>query len=178
MPTPVGHALAGIAVAGAFRDASRRMPVSHLAILAVCAAAPDLDLVLRLIDGVNHHRGPSHSFAAAALVAVGTMFLRRLGLNLPAPASMGAAWASHVVLDYLGLDTSPPVGEMALWPFSDAFYASPVSLFYDIPRSFSAGAIRHNLIAVAMEVGMLGPIVWLCRDGLKSGSRSRPAEID
>lgn len=174
MPTPIGHALAGLAVAGAGR--ASRLSGRQVAILAFCAAAPDLDLFLRVIDGVNHHRGPSHSFAMAALVGLGTVFLRRAGLGLPGPALMGAAWASHVVLDYFGLDTSPPVGEMALWPFSDAFHASPVSIFYDIPRSFSAAANRHNLMAVAIEMAVLGPLAWLCWRGSRWRTGSRPAE--
>ena len=97
MPTPIGHALAGLAVAGAGRASG--LSGRQVATLAFCAAAPDLDLLLRLIDGVNHHRGPSHSFAMAALVALGAVFLRRAGLGLPAPALIGAAWASHVLLD-------------------------------------------------------------------------------
>lgn len=176
MPTPIGHALAGLAVAGAGRASG--MSGRQAAILAFCAAAPDLDLLLRLVDGVNHHRGPSHSFAMAALAALGTVFLRRAGLGLPAPALMGAAWASHVVLDYFGLDTSPPIGEMALWPFSEAFHASPVPVFYDIPRSFSAAAIRHNLVAVALEMAVLGPLAWLCWRGSRSGAGSRPQGHD
>jgi len=176
MPTPIGHALAGIAVAGAGRGST--MPGRHVAILAFCASAPDLDLVLRLIDGVNHHRGASHSFGAAILVLVSTLLLRRAGVDVPGAALMGAAWASHVVLDYLGADTSPPFGEMALWPFSQGFYISPVSVFYDIPRSFSGGAIRHNLVAVAIEVAVIGPITWLCWGGFKTRSGSRPAGRD
>lgn len=176
MPTPIGHALAGIAVAGAGRASA--MSGRQVAILAFCAAAPDLDLLLRLIDGVNHHRGPSHSFAMAALVALTTLLLRRAGLGLPGAVSIGAAWASHVVLDYFGLDTSPPVGEMALWPFSDGFFASPVPVFYDIPRSFSAAAIRHNLMAVAIETAVLGPLAWLCWRGSRPGAGSRPARRD
>ena len=170
MPTPIGHALAGIAVAGAAPGA--RLSGRHLAILALCASAPDLDLVLRLTDGVNHHRGPSHSLGAAILVSVATWLLRRAGVDLPGALLMGAAWASHVALDYLGLDTSPPFGVMALWPVSNAFYISPVSVFYDIPRSFSAAAIQHNLLAVAIEVVVLGPVAWLCRHGFKAGPGS------
>ena len=160
MPTPIGHALAGVAVAGIGRGLA--IPPRHVAILALCAAAPDLDLALRLFDGVNHHRGASHSLAAALIVGFAAFLLRKTGFDLPSAASMGGAWASHVALDYLGLDTSPPSGEMALWPLSMGFYASPVPIFYDIPRSFSLGAIRHNLLAVAIEIAILGPVAFLC----------------
>ena len=176
MPTPIGHALAGIALAGTARRSmsSRR----HVAILAFCASAPDLDLVLRLVDGANHHRGPSHSLGAAGLVFVATLLLRRAGVSLPGAALMAAAWASHVVLDYLGRDTSPPFGVMALWPFSGGFYISPVSVFYDIPRSFGAAAIRHNLLAVAVEIAVLAPIAWLSWRSFKPGSGSGPLGRD
>ena len=160
MPTPIGHALAGIAIAGASRRPE--LPARHVALLAFTAAAPDLDLVLRMIDGVNHHRGASHSFAAAALVGIAAFVLRGFGVDLPPATSISVGWASHVVLDYLGLDTFPPSGVMALWPFSTDFYASPVSIFYDIPRSFSAEAIRHNLVAVSIEVAIMAPVAWLC----------------
>lgn len=175
MPTPIGHALAGIAVAGAARS---RLAPRQVAILAFCAAAPDLDLVLRLIDGLNHHRGPSHSVGAAVLASLVAWMLRRAGLGLPGPFLVGFAWTSHVALDYLGLDTSPPAGVMALWPFSDAFYISPVSIFYDIPRSFSPAAIRHNLLAVAIEVLVLAPVAWLAWGGGRLGRASMPTGGD
>ena len=157
MPTPVGHALAGLAVAGLFSRSPRPKP-AHAAVLAFCAAAPDLDLLLRFVDGVNHHRAASHSLAAAAIVGVVASILRRTGLDLPGGFAIAAAWASHVLLDYLGRDNSPPIGLMALWPFSSAFFASPVSVFYDIPRSFSAAAIRHNIVAVLLELAILAPL--------------------
>ena len=161
MPTPVGHALAGLAVAGIAGRGGAPKP-THVVLLAVCAAAPDLDLLLRFIDGVNHHRGPSHSLGMAVLIAIAGLALRRLGFGVPGALAMGAAWGSHVLLDYLGIDTVPPFGEMALWPLSREFFIAPVPFFYDVPRSFSPEAIRHNLIAVAIEVVVLGPVAWLC----------------
>ena len=130
--------------------------------LVFCAMAPDLDLVLRLFDGVNHHRGASHSFGAAVAVGLLAMSLARLGFSMPSAATMSAAWASHVVLDYLGLDTSPPAGEMALWPFSQAFYISPVPIFLDVPRALTLAAVKHNALAVLIEVVILLPIAALC----------------
>jgi inner membrane protein len=131
-------------------------------VLAACAVAPDLDLLLRFIDGVNHHRGPSHSLGMALLVAILGLAMGRLGFGVPGGLAMGAAWASHVLLDYLGIDTVAPYGEMALWPLSREFFIAPVPFFYDVPRSFSPEAIRHNLIAVAIEVIVLAPVAWLC----------------
>lgn len=161
MPTPIGHALAGFAVAGV---SGRATPVrrSHLGILIFCAAAPDLDLALRFVDGVNHHRGALHSFAAALLAGLMGLGLRRTGVDLPSAFAISAAWASHVVLDYFGLDTSHPIGVMALWPFSPEFFASSTPVFYDVPRSFSLEAMKHNALAVSLEIVILGPVAWLC----------------
>ena len=156
MPTPIGHALAGLAVAGIATRGDASVP--RTSVLVFCAVAPDLDLVLRFVDGMNHHRGPSHSVTAAVLVGVlGLVLARGRPWKRLAPWA-AAAWLSHVVLDYLGVDTSPPRGEMALWPFSDAFFASPIPLFYDVPRAFDLASIRHNLTAVAIEIAILGPI--------------------
>ena len=160
MPTPVGHALAGLAVAGFSAGPARPRPL-HVAVLVFCATAPDLDLVLRLIDGANHHRGPSHSVGLALLVGLSGWLFRRLGVDLPSPWVLSAAWGSHVLLDYLGIDTNPPFGEMALWPLTRDFFISPLPLFYDVPRAFTAEAIRHNLIAVSIEVLVLAPLAWL-----------------
>ncbi len=110
----------------------------------------------------------------AALVAVVGLALGRFGFGIPGGVAMGAAWASHVLLDYLGIDTVPPFGEMALWPLSREFFIAPTPLFYDVPRSFTAEAIRHNLTAVAIEVTVLAPVVWLSwKRGRASALRER-----
>jgi inner membrane protein len=161
MPTPIGHALAGLAVAGLFRQAPS-IPRLHVAVLVLCAVAPDLDLTLRFVDGVNHHRGATHSIAAAGLAGITAIALGRLGPGrLPGGLAVAAAWFSHVVLDFLGVDTSPPSGEMALWPFSESFFVSPVALFYDVRRSFSPSAIQHNIIAGVAELLVMVPIAML-----------------
>ena len=149
-------------MAGVARPAAGGGGFRSTLVLVFLATAPDLDLALRLLDGANHHRGPSHSLGAALLAGVGVLALRRLGVSrLPGAIAAAAAWGSHVVLDYFGLDTTPPIGLMALWPWSGGFFASPVSIFYDVPRSFSLRAMRHNALAVFIEALVLLPLVWL-----------------
>ncbi|MEO6402563.1 MAG: metal-dependent hydrolase [Vicinamibacteria bacterium] len=161
MPTPLGHALAGLAVAG-IAGSRKPLPPAHIAILVACATAPDLDLLLKFVDGANHHRGFTHSLFAAFLAGAVATALSFSGRSVPGAFAVGAAWASHVLLDFLGVDTSPPAGEMALWPFSSGFYVSPVSLFYDVPRSFTASAIRHNIAAVVIEIVVMVPVALVC----------------
>ena len=169
MPTPAGHALAALALApfvGRSRETSpaddRPSFRTTSAILIACACAPDLDLALRFVDGANHHRGISHSVGAAVIVGVAGEIVRRaFRLRIPNGAWLALAWASHALLDWMGVDTSPPRGLMALWPWSGEFVIAPFAVFYDVIRSFSLEAMRHNAIAAAIEVAILGPLAFL-----------------
>jgi len=98
-------------------------------------------------------------------------FNRRLGWAL----AVAAAYGSHLLFDWLGSDTTPPIGIMALWPLSDAFFQSDVQLFMAISRRYwLANFWSHNLTAVAWEVGLLGPptlVVWWWRSRFCTTSR-------
>ena len=133
MPTPIGHALGGIA-AGAFivrrttahvPVGARRIPVVLL--FALLGLVPDIDFLL------GGHRGVTHTLGAT--VAVGLLaaaFDRRPTVWLAA----AAAYGSHVLLDWLGGDTVAPIGVMALWPFDHTFYLSPFHWFLPVCRQF------------------------------------------
>jgi hypothetical protein len=72
---------------------------------------------------------------------------------------VAAAWGSHILLDWVGSDTSPPIGIMALWPFDSGYYQSSLSIFdaisrrYWLPDQFVIG----NLRATFKEILILGP---------------------
>ena len=75
---------------------------------------------------------------------------------------MAAAWASHVLFDWLGSDTTPPIGVMALWPFSTSYYFADAFLFEAISRrTHLPNFWSHNLWAVATEIAMLAPLAAL-----------------
>ena len=149
MPSPVGHALGGIAAGRPFIGRSRRA----LWALAALGAAADLDLL------VGAHRGVSHSIGAAIITGL-VMFAvtrsARWGL------AAAAAWGSHVLLDWLGADSWPPIGIPALWPFSDAYYRSPVAIFPSVSRQYWLGwrFVSFNALALAVELLVLLPIAW------------------
>jgi LexA-binding, inner membrane-associated putative hydrolase len=128
------------------------------------ALAPDLDLLGRFVDGTNHHQGKMHSVGAAVLAAAGVWLISRWQLAL----ATAAGWLSHIFLDYLGRDTSPPIGLMALWPFSSGYYKSPIIVFLDIGRTLDLHTLWHNGLAMAWECLLLLPIflaVWRVRSG-------------
>jgi membrane-bound metal-dependent hydrolase YbcI (DUF457 family) len=162
MPSPIGHALAGLALE---RLHASGAPTRGRAVLAAAAAVlPDLDLALRYVDGRNHHRAASHSLGAALLVGVLVWACRRVS-GRPGALAWGslaaAAWLSHVLLDWLGRDTNPPLGLMALWPLSDGWFQSPWPIFLDIGRTLDLHTIGSNALAAAWEVLLLAPLLWL-----------------
>ena len=172
MPSPIGHALAGVAVAyaGAPR-LDRRVTLTA----ATLAMLPDIDLVIP-----GRHRTVTHSIGAVIVVtivaaAVTAKVTRRGGPRIVAVCA--AAYASHLVLDWLGVDRTLPYGLQALWPFSGRFYISDWDIFGPTERIglFTASAMLMNLKTVAGEVAILGPIVlvlWLVR--VKALSRLPP----
>lgn len=178
MPSPVGHALAGLTVYALCVRRSGERPSVRGALPAVAAALlPDADLVLNVLVGPGHHRAESHSVGMAALAGLAVAALARLGRRRDAGrlgVLVGLSWLSHVLLDWLGRDTNPPIGLMALWPFSHGWYASPVPLFLDIGRTLEWDTVRNNALAATWECLLLVPVLWLAarpREEHDSGAR-------
>jgi membrane-bound metal-dependent hydrolase YbcI (DUF457 family) len=135
------------------REARRHHPVRAAAIAAALAIAPDLDLLTQV------HRGPTHSVGAAIVVGLVALAATRDARWALAAA---AAWGSHVLLDWLGTDTWPPSGVMALWPISRRYFQAGLPLFPAVSRRYwLPGFWGDNLKAVAVEVCVLAPIAWL-----------------
>lgn len=103
----------------------------------------------------------THSVGATMLVAVLAAAAVRHG-RARFSLACAAAYASHIVLDWLGNDTTPPIGIMALWPLTSDFYQSDLHLFQAITRRYWLdGFWAHNLRAVARELLLLGPLAAL-----------------
>lgn len=160
MPTPVGHALGGVAAAFLVNSAARRPglpPRMFLAAIAV-AVAPDLDLL------VGSHRTYTHSLGGTMVVAVlAAWLLRRHPKTAAFACAIAAAHASHVWLDWLGKDTSRPPGLMLFWPFSRSFFVSGLDLFGEVSRRYwlPEQFILGNLQVLAWELFVLMPIATL-----------------
>jgi hypothetical protein len=79
-----------------------------------------------------------------------------------------AAYATHTLLDWLGTDSWPPIGIMALWPASPGYYESPFHVFMAISRRYWLPDFwMLNARAIARELAILSPVlvvaVWLRR---------------
>jgi membrane-bound metal-dependent hydrolase YbcI (DUF457 family) len=168
MPSPVGHAIAGLTV-HVLTSGTRaeRTDWRRAAILTGAALAPDLDLAFRFVDGRNHHGQETHSLGMAILsaaVAFGLATLWRVRRARVLALAFGLAWSSHVLLDYLNVDTHPPIGILAFWPLSAAYFKFPWPIFLDVGRTLDLGTIRHNALAAAWECAVLLPVLaWAWR---------------
>ena len=195
MASPIGHALAGIAVAWAAdlvpgNRAWRIAPASaswwlrtgdgFTLVCAVLAAAPDLDLLFG-----RFHRTMTHSLSSVAVVAViaGLVAVRaRLPVKRIVIMCAGA-WATHLLVDWLSADQSSPRGIQLLWPFDGRWFISGWDIFIGSERHqlFSEATMRRNVEALAQEIALLMPIVivlWLVRVKTLAGLASQLSRSD
>ena len=183
MPSPIGHALAGISVglamaplfrpglatiplpwragtsrpgAATFDPRARKIMTPESSVLVLCAiasVAPDLDLLF------GTHSTYTHSIGAVALVFLVTL----AATSWRVAAAVALAWGSHLLLDWLGNDTRAPLGIMALWPFTNEHYQSSLHLFNAISRRYwmPEQFILGNLKAAFREIAILAPVAWV-----------------
>ena len=73
--------------------------------------------------------------------------------------AIALAWGSHILLDWLSNDTRPPIGVMALWPFSARLLQGADRVFPPVSRRYWESRFWiYNLRAVAVELLVLGPL--------------------
>jgi hypothetical protein len=167
VPSPVGHALGGLVIGLFGSPGSIVGSRKSLSLAAVAAVLPDLDFLW------GRHNMETHSLGAAVLAGLAVLAWSR-GREVRLAVLVALAWASHVLFDWLGSDTTPPIGVMALWPASGDYYFAHAYLFEAISRRTQlANFWSHNLWAVAKEIAILGPLtlvagVWRAWRGKRS----------
>ena len=190
MPSPLGHALGAVAagwlvggrvwngyhatvflprpwpVTDALGQTRRAYDVDLTSrglatvLYAAIGVAPDLDLF------VGSHSTYTHSVGAVAIAFVAAWAVSK---RPRVAAAIAAAWASHLLLDWLGSDTSAPIGIMALWPFTREHYQSSFYVFDAISRRYwlTEQFVWSNLRAALKEGLILGPAAgasyWLAK---------------
>jgi membrane-bound metal-dependent hydrolase YbcI (DUF457 family) len=196
MPTPVGHSLAGIAVAlvgergRVPRDFHRFLARPMTLACVALATLPDADL---LLPGI--HRTATHSLTATVVVALVAVAVTaratsrrsrtggaRSSIAWSAVVMCAAAHGSHILLDWLGQDPSKVPGVQALWPLSDRWFISGWDIFPAEERRhiFSLPTMVHNMNVLGWELGILGPIViglwWLGHKARRTTEVAAPTE--
>jgi len=169
MPSPVAHALAG-ALFGLcvhrkelpkinwffLRKPFEKSLFSGLRgkeiwFFGVLGMLPDSDFLFDAHSTVTHSIGAVVLLFVVVVLMSGKIYF-----------SIGCAFAygSHLLLDWLGGDVTAPYGIMMLWPYSQEFFLSEVSLFSGICREFNSFYCwQHNLRALVWELLILGPLV-------------------
>jgi membrane-bound metal-dependent hydrolase YbcI (DUF457 family) len=159
MPTPMGHAIGGLAAAFLTNSFARPPALTPGVVLACVAIAvsPDLDIL------ASHHRTYTHSVGAVAIVGfAGWLVLRRRVPHAPAAAAaLSASYGSHLLLDWLGKDTSRPSGLTIFWPLSSEYFMSGLDIFGEVSRRYWLldEFIVGNLAAVVWEFVVLMPLL-------------------
>jgi membrane-bound metal-dependent hydrolase YbcI (DUF457 family) len=129
------------------------------------AALPDADLLLPVV-----HRTVTHS--VGAVIAVALVMIVAAAVTGKVTAKIGlactAAFASHLLLDWLAVDQVAPRGIQLLWPFSREWFISGWDIFSGTERRhfLRMATIRENFITVSREIAILAPVagaVWLVR---------------
>jgi inner membrane protein len=183
MPSPVGHSL----MAYIIHRATARPVATHnwsvIALYLFAANAPDLDFIPGLFVGQlsRFHHGPSHSIGFAILFAtLASLCFRRSTRVFVLAFSL---YLSHVLLDYLIQDPSPPYGVPLFWPFSDEYYMAPFAFFrrfdyasHSVDSLLSPMFTVNNLLTVLIEVALLVPLlifVVLARSKLRHRNPTR-----
>jgi membrane-bound metal-dependent hydrolase YbcI (DUF457 family) len=177
MPSPIAHALGGVAVAwgadllpgrpsGPYAPGVLHAATSRIALTCACLAAlPDVDLLLPIT-----HRTVTHSFAAVA--AIGVLMIIAAGVTGKVTTKIAlmymAAYASHLLLDWLQADPTPPFGLQLLWPVSSTWFISGWSVFRATERRhfLELATMERNAVAMLQEFAILAPamaVLWLVR---------------
>jgi membrane-bound metal-dependent hydrolase YbcI (DUF457 family) len=173
VPSPLGHALGAFAAGWLVDPAPASAPTTAPAavpawfhrvvhsrrtwIYVAVGLAADADLLVGLHSRYTHSIGAVLVTLAVALWATRRRGPGRTRMSL----AVAACYGSHILLDWLAQDTSPPLGIMALWPFSGGFFISPVHVFLGISRKYwLAAAWTQDAGSVARELLILAPLAW------------------
>ena len=190
MPSPVGHALIGLAAANIVLRQKLYQSVGWLLFVVFAANAADLDFLPGWLAGdINRfHHGISHSIGMAFIFACLCVFISRRFTEQSRWVFILALvlYLSHLLADYLGVDRVEPYGAPFLWPLSEQYYLAPLQLFQPIEHGnlgetslsvFAKIFSLKNLLAVLIEVIIIGPLwgvtLWFSRRNKQRHKRLR-----
>lgn len=166
MATPLGHYLVGLSITqGLARDSAERKRGLWLAVIA---CLPDLDVIPGFFVGRlgQFHHGITHSFAAAAIFLIFAWLFFRwrarvISLNLSILIFL--LYASHVVLDFVTLDTGAPYGVPLFWPWSHDSYQSFWLLLPNVQHTRAPVFSVHNILLMVQEGIIFLPLIGFIR---------------
>ena len=180
MPTPVGHSLVGCALYLSLIRNKLEKSWKTILLVVFISNLPDVDYLPGFIIGYpnRYHHGMTHSLGFT--IIVGTIFAilylqrqrnsndKRMSFLELFPIFSGL-YLSHIILDYLAVDTSFPYGEPLFWPVTNRYFISPFPLFLDVHKASSSDMFLrslvswHNLWTVITEAVIFGSIIGVIK---------------
>ncbi len=166
MPSPVGHSLAGYALARLTRVRITRDERVLFVFAACVAILPDFfgEIAWHIFRDPPH--GYAHSVAAMLLLALvgGALGTLRGFRFWPVFLVIAAAYGSHLIADLLRPDIVPLEGEQLFWPLPQT-YAIDLNILPHIPeRANFAGQAAYAWAIGGLllrEILVLGPLAIL-----------------
>lgn len=175
MASPVAHSLIGLTI-GLIRFLPRYQCwdelCSHFRALwrpllfcILIANAPDLDYFFGVFQGnLNYyHQTVTHTLVwigATAIIIWTYSWLRQRRASWLALGFLLALLGSHLLVDWLTVDRSPPIGLMLFWPFSPCLDHAAFA-FFPAPAKQTWAALWSwpNLRLVLVEAAITLPLV-------------------
>ncbi len=175
MASPVAHSLIGIAL-GLIRFLPRYRHWSELGgqfralwqpllFCVLLANAPDVDYFFGLFrgDANYYHQTVTHTLLWIGLTSMAIWAYGRCRERQAAWLTLGllvALLGSHLLIDWLTVDRSPPIGLALFWPFSPRTAHAAFS-FFPPPAKQSLAALcsLHNLRLILVETSITLPLV-------------------
>jgi membrane-bound metal-dependent hydrolase YbcI (DUF457 family) len=174
MSTPFGHSLLGGAILKGFTSRHTPTPgwLFMAAVVLIYANLPDIDLLFGAVKGnpnlVHHQWTHSLFFCLVAGMGSGLVYGAVRGINGFRPGIvLSLILLSHLLLDMLTRDSSPPYGIQLLWPVDMRYYIFPLTPLPDVYKAssnkafFSALFSMHNLKTAAVELLACGPLLLI-----------------
>lgn len=172
MCTTIGHSLVGYAIFLRSFSYERWKGWQVLLLVLIMANIPDIDLLFGYVAGNPnlYHHFWTHSLVfvlgiGGLLGLLYRVITRRRCFKVG--FLMICIMLSHIIMDFFTKDTSSPYGIQLLWPVSQKFYISPVTIFRDVSKASSSNAFLeslfcwHNFWTVLLEVVLFGPmLIW------------------
>ena len=142
----------------------------------------DADFVVAYFSSqpfLRHHFF-SHSIPFALCLTLLALLILKIARRkdaLKMALLLGAAYGTHLLLDYFTEDGSAPYGIPLLWPVTDHHFLAPVILFYATHRGgWDALLSVHNTVGILIETAIFLPLLLLAARYARKRSAVQPSQ--
>ncbi len=162
MSTPIAHSLAGVNVYLLFKK--KNTPNNWLLIwyCIIVSSLPDIDFICITNSGLTfssiYHHQVTHSMVFIFVLSLVASITSGRKLGMITFWCLGI----HDLLDYFTFDAIPPAGIMFLYPFSNEYFISPITIWFGNKHNTLMEIISiPSLISMGYDLITMGLIVFM-----------------